>query len=175
MIYVIGMDDNPNPHDASRGGMDSVGPGLESKPMDNMLPGVGVPNKTFEIKEAHMKKIKDAQKVTKLSNPYPTLSKVLAEEGAEEVMEEGAEPVHPGSGNDEAEKQANMQKLDIEGPEQFGTKFKGQIQDMAVEHEIGELMGYSFRTHKIEIIGSEGVLLLDYDLKPLYVRELYPF
>lgn len=85
------------------------------------------------------------------------------------VKSHGAEEGRP---DREAQKQANMEKLEIESPEQFGIKNKGLLQSMAEEHGIGDLLGYSFRTNKIEVIGTEKILLIDYDLKPLHTRDV---
>ena len=85
------------------------------------------------------------------------------------VKAHGAEEGRP---EREAQKEANMEKLEIESPEQFGIKNKGLLVQMAEEHGIGDLLGYSFRTNKIEIIGTEKILLIDYDLKPLHTRDV---
>jgi hypothetical protein len=110
---------------------------------------------------------------------YPMLSKVMAEfppmqateEPAEEIDEE---PKPQDEAGREQQKADNMAKLQIESPDEFGIKYKGELHQMAEEHGVGDILGYSFRTRKIELIGTEKVLLLDYDLKPLHTREIYP-
>jgi hypothetical protein len=124
---------------------------------------------------------------------YPAVQTLLAAEGDDEGMDPPemiqtdpalapAPPmeVAPGAGGDEdpaakeAEKAANMEKLGITSPEEFAAKFKGQIQQLAEEHGIGDPLAYSFRTRKIELIGTDAVLLLDYDMKALHTRPMYP-
>jgi hypothetical protein len=80
------------------------------------------------------------------------------------------------SGGREREEQqaANFQKLGIADPQEFGIKYQGQLEQLAAEKDLGMMLGYSFRTNKIEIIGEDKVLLLDYDLKPLHTRDILP-
>jgi len=143
-------------------------------------------------------------KTQKLNDSYPTLSLLLeqgaypavqtlltADEGEESMdppemiqtdpavsEEPPMEMSPPDAGGDdatkEAEKAANMEKLGITSPEEFATKFKGPIQQLAEEHGIGDAIAYSFRTHKIEVIGTDAMLLLDYNMKVLHTRPMYP-
>lgn len=76
--------------------------------------------------------------------------------------------------DDEVEKAQNMAKLKIESPEEFGIKYKGELKQLAEERGLGDLLGYVFRTRKIDLIGTEKVLHLDYDMKPIHALELYP-
>ena len=75
-----------------------------------------------------------------------------------------------------AEDNDNLVKLEIESPEEFGTKFKGQLDIMAEEHDLGDLLGYSLTDYGIIIYGSDNMLKLDYsmenpDVKPVYYFE----
>ena len=122
------------------------------------------------------------------TDAYPLVQKLLAAEGDEEPLElemietdpaegEPAMEVAPegeGEGDQEAEKAAGLAKLGIEAPEDFATKYKGQIQELAEEHGIGDPIAYSFRSRKIELIGSDAILLLDYDMNALHTRPMYP-
>ena len=76
--------------------------------------------------------------------------------------------------NDEIEKAANMAKLKIESPEEFGIKYKGELRQLAEERGLGDLLGYVFRTRKIDLIGTDKVLHLDYDMKPIHALDVYP-
>jgi len=120
---------------------------------------------------------------------YPQINKALAAEGDEEPLEpemietdpaegEPAMEVVPGEPESmedkEAEKAAGLAKLGVESPEEFATKYKGKIQELAEEHGIGDAIAYSFRSKKIELIGSDAILLLDYDMNPLHTRPMYP-
>lgn len=88
----------------------------------------------------------------------------------QKILSHGAEEGRP---EREAQKEENMKKLEIEKPEEFGIKNKGLLVNMAEEHGIGDLLGYSFRTNKIEVIGTDKILLIDYDLKPLHTRDIF--
>jgi hypothetical protein len=116
-----------------------------------------------EVKEALM--IRPYYLDMKTQTPkkqYPTLSAILAAEAKEERTLE------------EAEKAQGMEKLGIASPEEFAVKFKGKLQELAEEHGIGDAIAYSFRSRKIELIGSDAILLLDYDMNALYTRPMYP-
>jgi hypothetical protein len=76
--------------------------------------------------------------------------------------------------NDEVERQANMEKLKIESPEEFGIKYKGELRQLAEERGLGDLLGYVFRTRKIDLIGTDKVLHLDYDMNPIHALDVYP-
>jgi hypothetical protein len=160
----------------------------EGRPMDDVLPGAGVFPAKVDLKQAVLIKPYYLGKEIKLNNPYPTVAKIMAAEGddappAPEMgpAPEGAEPPAgeppvegpaPEEGDREAVKQANFEKLGIESPEEFGIKNKGKLEELAEEHGIGDLLGYSFRSEKIEVVGTDKILLLDYDLNPLHTRDL---
>lgn len=190
---VLGYDENsmsvgPNPHDNNK--------------LDQ-LPGVGIPDSgPWTTKEAMLVRPYSLGKEKRMLN-YPMLSKVLAAPKEEEEVEIEIDPnleVDPegepefeleveeeppkeeleeevGGERDEGEREIlkaeNFKKLDIETPEDFATKYQGKIEEMAEEHGIGDVLGYSFRTEKIELIGSEKILLLDYDLNALHTRDMF--
>jgi hypothetical protein len=158
----------------------------ESKPQEDVLPGVGVFPDKVDLKQAVLIKPYYLGKEIKLTNPYPTVAKIMAAEGDEPPMVENgpvAEPPEdvespvPGGPAPERDREAikeeNFKKLGIESPEEFGTKNHGRLAEMAEEHGIGDLLGYSFRSEKIEIVGTDKILLIDYDLNPLHTRDLY--
>jgi hypothetical protein len=124
---------------------------------------------------------------------YPTTERLLAAEGDGEMeapqmiqtdpaeseeppMEPGADvsPAGDDAGTREATKAANMEKLGIATPEEFAAKFKGKLEELGEEHGIGDPLAYSFRTNKIELIGTEAILLIDYDMNALHTRPMYP-
>jgi hypothetical protein len=138
----------------------TVQQGPEPKPQEDLMPGAGVPAHDFKTKEALMVRpyYLDVAKKEDFSQ-YPQVARVLAETA---------------DAPNEEEKAANFAKLEVETPEEFGIKYKGMIEDWAEEKDIGNVLGYSFRSRKIEIIGDKGVLTVDYDLNPLRTRPLYP-
>lgn len=136
-------------------------PGNTSNSADQLLPGVAGQEanpKPLRLIEVLLKRPYYLDMAKKDSNPYPTLSALLLAHDEE---------------SREAEKEANFQKLGVESPEDFGVKNRGLLEQMAEEHGIGQLLGYSFRTAKIEVIGTDKILLLDYDLKPIHTRDVF--
>lgn len=136
---------------------DSVGPGYESKPMDQMLPEVGTPAEHFEVREL-IKKIPEGikkMKVKKIENPYPTVNQIIE---ADLVLEKD-----------------NLEKLEIEAPEDFGPKFKGKLEQMAEEHGLGDLMGYALMDNHIIIWGEEATLQLTYEFEDPVIKPVYYF
>lgn len=106
---------------------------------------------------------------------YPTVDAAVAEDLAkpavaypevDAVMEEGGI----------VEDNDHLEQLGIESPDEFGVKFKGQLDTLAEEHDLGDLLGYALTDYGIIIFGSENVLKLDYameepDVKPVYYFE----
>lgn len=156
------MDGGALPDSADRMNLDpnlnqSVGPGYESKPMDQMMPEVATPADHFEVREL-IEKVPDGvkkMKVKKIANPYPTISKYLE---ADLVQEKD-----------------NLDKLEIEAPEEFGPKFKGQLEQMAEEHGLGDLMGYALLDNYIIIWGEEATLQLTYSFEDPVIKPVYYF
>lgn len=227
----------------------AVHPEYEARPVEELAPGVAVPNKPFEIREAIMKKPSNYDSARKVMNPYPAVCAVLANlegttfnlgdakfkivekaqgdqylikcisgthkglsagdtrnlstdvlkkilfdqkaahAGKEQEMKQ--KPKYPAvqaalspyptvdAAMDEAgvaEDNDHLEKLGIEAPEEFGIKFKGQLDVLAEEHDLGDLMAYALTDYGIIIFGTENVLKLDYalenpDIKPVYYFE----
>ena len=74
----------------------------------------------------------------------------------------------------EALKAENFAKLAIETPEEFGIKYQGKLEELAAEKDLGQILGYSLRSNKIEVIGEDKILLIDYDLNALHTRDWFP-
>lgn len=66
---------------------------------------------------------------------------------------------------DQEEKDENFQLLEIADDAEFGVKYAEQISGWVESEELGDYVGYSFRSRKIEIIGTAAVLTIDYDLE----------
>lgn len=237
----------------------TVHPEYEAKPIDEVAPGVAVPNKPFEIRKALMKKPSNYDQARKLANPYPTVDAALAAGGerghsdkpldkcpecgsdnianegppedgelevtchdcshqwvepAEEEMHKKIENKYPAvaeamkqdmnnmkgmncekydDGKDQCldaypatksaigeeagivEDNEHLEKLGIESPDEFGVKFKGELEVMAEEHDLGDLLGYALTDYGIIIFGSDNVLKLDYDMEDPDVKPVYYF
>lgn len=124
----------------------------------------------------------------RVSAKYPTLAKILRQQALAAEEDETFEPemieTDPAQGEEveigeeapspEAAKEEGLAKLEIATPEEFAIKYKGKIAELAEEHGIGDPIAYSFRSRKIELIGSEAILLLDYDMNALHTRPMYP-
>jgi hypothetical protein len=140
--------------------MDTGGQPLD---VDFLFLGAGTPflgEKPLDTKPAEVKRPYYLGMEQKLSNPYPQLAKIMAESEMDPDERDALVQDH-------------LEALGVESPEQFGTKYKGKLEEMAQEHGIGDLLGYSFRSRKIEVIGSDKILLIDYDLNPLHARQVY--
>jgi hypothetical protein len=178
-LRILSNQDTGNP--SGQGNM-QVSPPQEEMAADKLMPEVGVPSAPFKAKEALMirphylgKEIRyplvefytrdqslvEAPAADKVEvENYPTVAKVLAAQDKEDKKQ--------------AEKESNIAKLKIESPEEFGFKYKGELHQLAEEHGIGDILGYCFRTKKIDLIGTEKVLHLDYDMKPIHTLDIYP-
>jgi hypothetical protein len=145
--------DQGNAPGVSAGGQAGI-PGQESGRM------VAFPNDNFKMKRAELIRPYLLDRMKKSYSAYPMVLRVMSDGES-------------GGQDRELEQASNMAKLMISSPEEFGTKYAGQLQQLATEHGIDPLVGYSFRTSKIELIGGDKVLLLDYDLNPMGTREIY--
>lgn len=70
----------------------------------------------------------------------------------------------------------HLEKLGIENAEEFGVKYKGQLDILAEEHDLGDLIAYALTDYGIIIWGTDNVLKTDYsfenpDIKPAYYFE----
>lgn len=139
----------------------SVSPGLQPTFSDDDA-RTQFPQNPFQPKAAEQFLPQKVQKMKEDKKQYPHLMEALSDAPA-------------GNPEREDEREANFEKLSLETPDEFGRKYFGQIKNMAEEHGIGDLLGYSFRSAKIEVFGTEGVLVLDYDLKPVSIRDMFPF
>ena len=68
----------------------------------------------------------------------------------------------------------NLERLKLSAPKEFWPSYEGQVRQLAEEHGIGDVLGFSFRPDCIEIVGVDKIMELDYDMKHLQSRELYP-
>lgn len=145
----------------------TVHPEYEAKPIDELAPGVAVPDKPFELREAKLKKPSNYEAARKVPNPYPTVDAALDPyPHVTAAIEEEAGIVED---ND------HLEKLGIESPDEFGVKFKGQLDALAEEHDLGDLLGYALTDFGIIIWGSENILKLDYDLENPDIKPVYYF
>lgn len=94
-------------------------------------------------------------KWAKKKDDYPTVSKILKADLVEE--------------------KDNLQRLGIETEEEFGVKFKGQLEQLAEEHDLGDLLGYALLPTHIIIWGSENCMELTYGLEDPSVNPVYYF
>lgn len=77
--------------------------------------------------------------------------------------------------SDLVEEKDNLHRLGIETEEEFGLKFKGKLDQLAEEHDLGDMMGYALLPTHIIIWGSENCMELTYDLEDPMVNPVYYF
>ena len=152
-----------NPFETSKDFDQRQDTGLQPLDVDFLFLGAGGPavsEKPIEHELAEVKRPYYLGMEKRVENPYPQLAKIMAES---EVDPDEREAII----------QEHLEALGVEDPQQFGSKYKGKLEELAVEHGIGDLLGYSFRRRKIEVIGSEKILLLDYEMTPLHTRQVF--
>ena len=69
----------------------------------------------------------------------------------------------------------NFEPLDISDMREFGERYGQQIHKVVSDSEIGNYVGYAFslKDKLIEIIGTKGIVTINYSMHPLAVKTVF--
>jgi hypothetical protein len=144
---------------------------------DIQIEDIGFPMKHFDVEMAEPK-IPDMRKVKRIANPYPMLKKIFNQPESKESKEAMKNQKYPTVQKvmaDLSDARYNLEKLGVDSAQEFATHFRGRLDQLAKEHDLGDLLGYTLLDRVIIIVGEANCLLLDYEFENPEVKPFYLF